>query len=151
MDFIDAATGYIVGAAGVIRKTVNGGLTWSQQTSPTTEELRSVCFVNSTLGYAAGANGTIIKYEATAGIPETNSSSESVTIYPNPALEQFTLEANSDLLGSFYTLTDLTGKIIYTAEINSKNTVINISELSTGMYFLNLNGQIYQTIKVIKK
>lgn len=41
MDFLAADTGYIVGAAGVIFKTIDGGNTWLTEVSGTFNELRS--------------------------------------------------------------------------------------------------------------
>jgi len=135
----------------VIRKTTDNGSTWNAQTSPTIQELRSVCFVTPGLGFAAGANGTIIKYTGTTGIDETNPLSESLEVYPNPANDQITLQVNSYLLGSTYTLTDLAGRTIQTGQINSVKTEISISELTPGMYLLNHTGQNHQPIKVMKK
>jgi photosystem II stability/assembly factor-like uncharacterized protein len=54
--FIDAQTGWVVGASGTIRKTTDGGLTWQAQSSGTTFELDDVHFVNSQTGWAVGAS-----------------------------------------------------------------------------------------------
>ena len=151
LDFIDSLTGYIAGASGVIRKTTDGGSTWNAQASPTTQELRAVCFVNSGLGFAAGANGTIIRYTGTTGITEINSSSESLIVYPNPAENQITVQVDSDLFGSTYLLTDLLGRTIRTGKTIAEYTCISISELPKGMYLLNLGGENHRSIKVIKK
>jgi len=49
---------------GIILKTVDAGATWSTYTTET-REVKSVCFVNATVGYAssfdAHLNGTILK------------------------------------------------------------------------------------------
>ena len=59
---VDATTGYVVGNAGIILKTTDGGATWVAQTSGSTEELRSISFpVDATTGYIAGKKGTILK------------------------------------------------------------------------------------------
>ena len=57
--FIDASTGWSVGASGKILKTTNGGTNWVSQTSGTTEDLYSVFFVSSTAGWAVGTNGAV--------------------------------------------------------------------------------------------
>lgn len=59
--FTSDQTGYAVGTGGAIYKTTDGGLTWSSQTSSTTEVLHAVFFVNTNVGYAVGANSTIRK------------------------------------------------------------------------------------------
>lgn len=60
--FTDMQHGWTVGAAGIILKTLSGGINWIQYDSPTTNYLRKVQFTEMNIGYAVGANGTIIKY-----------------------------------------------------------------------------------------
>lgn len=57
--FTDINTGYIVGNAGKILKTIDGGTNWTAQTSGTTYSLSSVYFTDNYTGYAVGA--TILK------------------------------------------------------------------------------------------
>ena len=65
--FINPSLGIVVGAqtvAGnpaIIRRTTNGGATWTNITNIYTDTLRSVWFINDTVGYACGAKGRIIK------------------------------------------------------------------------------------------
>jgi hypothetical protein len=80
-----------------------------------------------------------------------NSSQKEAAIYPNPANDKITVQVNSDLSGSTYTITDLRGRIILTGQINSEKTDISISELPTDMYLLNLGGLNHRTFKVIRK
>ncbi|RJR28367.1 MAG: T9SS C-terminal target domain-containing protein [Candidatus Latescibacterota bacterium] len=58
--FPTASVGYIVGSGGVIYKSIDGGSTWTQQTSPTTNSLNDVFFRDANNGFAVGASGTII-------------------------------------------------------------------------------------------
>ncbi len=58
--FPTATVGYIVGTSGSIFKTIDGGATWNQQTSPTTNGLNDVFFTDALNGFAVGAAGTII-------------------------------------------------------------------------------------------
>ncbi len=60
--FTDMRHGWTVGAAGIILKTLNGGINWIQYESPTANYLRKVQFPEMNIGYAVGANGTMIKY-----------------------------------------------------------------------------------------
>ncbi|MFH1005001.1 MAG: YCF48-related protein [Bacteroidota bacterium] len=61
--FTDANTGYAVGDYGTIRKTSDGGSTWSAQTSgtPSSYPLLSVYFTDVNTGYVVGYNGIILK------------------------------------------------------------------------------------------
>lgn len=60
--FTDVNTGYVVGSYGLILKTDDGGLSWSQQNSDSTIiSLYSICFTDANTGYAVGGQGTILK------------------------------------------------------------------------------------------
>src|SRR5450759_3285876 len=59
--FTDANTGWVVGDAGTILKTGNGGTTWTAQTSGTTKYLSSIHFTDANTGWAVGDAGTILK------------------------------------------------------------------------------------------
>jgi len=54
-------TGYVVGANGVILRTVNAGVKWTSQTSTvTSNNLNCVYFLNDKWGFIAGDKGTIL-------------------------------------------------------------------------------------------
>jgi photosystem II stability/assembly factor-like uncharacterized protein len=53
--------GWIVGTDGVILKTVNGGNTWTPQTSGTVMDLYDAFFINLSTGWIVGKNGTILR------------------------------------------------------------------------------------------
>jgi photosystem II stability/assembly factor-like uncharacterized protein len=59
--FTDNITGWICGQNGKILKTINGGDSWQQLTSITSNLLRDIHFINSSTGIACGNNGTIVK------------------------------------------------------------------------------------------
>jgi len=61
MDFIDENTGWLAGQFGKISKTTDGGQNWIEQTTNTSNTLRSVCFVDSQNGFAVGESGTFLK------------------------------------------------------------------------------------------
>ena len=56
--FIDAASGWVVGAAGTIIKTADGGQTWTKQEAEF-DELRSVFAFNAQIAWIAGDQGAI--------------------------------------------------------------------------------------------
>ena len=57
--FPSATVGYIVGGAGSILKTTDGGSTWVAQTSPGPDSFFDVFFKSETEGWAVGDNGVI--------------------------------------------------------------------------------------------
>ena len=84
------------------------------------------------------------------GINEV-SQSNLFSVYPNPANSQINVKADAKLLGSIYTVYDNTGKLVLTGKINSENTVIELGNLSGGIYMFNVGGNLKQTFKVIKE
>ncbi len=61
LEFVNATTGYSCGAPGLIYKTTNGGVNWSQQAAPGGGvPLRTVSMIGDT-GFVCGSNGTILK------------------------------------------------------------------------------------------
>jgi len=60
--------GTIVGEEGVILRTADGGLSWEEQTSGTTNALSSVYFVDALNGWSVGNNGAIL-HTTNGGVP----------------------------------------------------------------------------------
>ena len=73
------------------------------------------------------------------------------SVYPNPAKSQINVKADAKLLGSVYTIYDNTGKLVLTGKINSDNTVIELDNLSGGIYLFSVGENMKQTFKVIKE
>ena len=64
VSFADASSGWAVGGAAstaTIRHTTNGGDTWTTQTSPVAQLLRSVYAIDANTAIAVGDNGTILR------------------------------------------------------------------------------------------
>jgi photosystem II stability/assembly factor-like uncharacterized protein len=61
--FLDTLNGWIGGANSVIKKTTDGGFTWTAQTLPVTSSIQRIKFLNSEIGFAVGSSGTILKTE----------------------------------------------------------------------------------------
>lgn len=63
-----------------------------------------------------------------------------VGIYPNPANSAFEITTN-DVSDYAITLVDIAGRVILTEEIRQNNkTMIDISQLQNGIYFVQVNG-----------
>jgi hypothetical protein len=74
----------------------------------------------------------------------------SIAISPNPAKDIFNISASSQLIGETYTLSDVTGRIVASGAISGLTTPVSISSLSSGVFFLHINGQNKQSFKVVK-
>ncbi|MFT6814487.1 MAG: PKD repeat protein [Sphingobacteriales bacterium] len=63
----------------------------------------------------------------------------SISMYPNPATDNITIEVSNPDLVSALSITDVTGKLVKTIdEIQLRNTSILISDLSPGVYMLGI-------------
>ncbi len=73
-----------------------------------------------------------------------------VSLYPNPFTNQITIktENNNGLISIF----NLVGEMVYSTQITSHSTEINLNELPTGVYILHfVNGNNQQIIKLIRE
>jgi photosystem II stability/assembly factor-like uncharacterized protein len=59
--FVNNSVGFLCGEGGMILKTTDGGLTFTAQTSNTTEVLWDIEFQDENTGYAVGAAGVMLK------------------------------------------------------------------------------------------
>ena len=61
VSFVDEFTGFAVGSAGTVIRTIDGGVTWTYLDSPTVEWLNSITFLDENVGYIAGNNGALFR------------------------------------------------------------------------------------------
>ena len=85
----------------------------------------------------------------------TNSMEENTNtnfeFYPNPTTHQIAINVEKQLLGSVYTIYDYTGKSILSGKILSEQSVIDLVDLSKGIYLLSIGENLERTFKVIKE
>lgn len=89
-----------MGAGGAIRKTSNGGTTWSALTSGTAVTLWGASFPSATSGYVAGFTGTILH---TTGTP-LPLSVRSLTGRANENVNELQWQAAGEEPGTIYTV-----------------------------------------------
>ena len=58
--FVDSQIGWVSGYDGEIKRTTNGGATWSLETTGTYENLWSIFFVDAARGWACSENGSVL-------------------------------------------------------------------------------------------
>jgi hypothetical protein len=85
----------------------------------------------------------------------TNSMEENTNtnfeFYPNPTTNQITLKVDNQLLGSVYIIYDNTGKSVLNGNILSEQSVIDLGDLSKGIYFINVGEHLEKTVKLAKQ
>ena len=120
----------------------------------TTENSRLLCYWNKdTLRYTHPGYESCFQTVVSAGDPVHNRQ-EPVVVYPNPVSEAITFpglqEHHTPVSIKLY---DVQGRVVFTAVLNERHAV-NLSRLSSGMYFFSLTAndhRIIQTGKIIKQ
>ncbi len=86
-------------------------------------------------------------YDLSTGINE-NALENTFSAYPNPVNDGvITLKRNANSLSNNYAISNVNGQVMKTGALNSDTEVIDLNELTAGMYFLSNAGK---TIKVVK-
>jgi len=85
--------------------------------------------------------------ESTLSTSVFESSKSSFSVFPNPSTDLITIDANEDLVGSKFFICNSIGKSVRKGLISSKSTIVNLNDLATGIYLLNIDNQMYRIIK----
>jgi hypothetical protein len=80
--------------------------------------------------------------ETTLGI-QGNTLENSIRIYPNPAKNEVTIAKNKAISLENVTIYDITGRLINTVDLKNmgEKQTIEISQLESGVYFLQINSE----------
>ncbi len=148
--------------SGKIIKTSNGGLTWSEETIPTTSPLISITNINSK-GFAVGYDGVIYKKDNIVSVTqistEVPSSINLYQNYPNPFNPETTIKFDISKSG-FISLKvyDISGKEVQNLfngvkEAGSYQLKFDGANLNSGVYFYRLltNGTTITKSMVLVK
>lgn len=73
------------------------------------------------------------------------------TVYPNPSDDILNIKISSELIGSPFCITDITGKTILNGRLSNSLNSIDLSPLTEYLYFLNVDGIYKKIFKVEKK
>ena len=85
--------------------------------------------------------------EGTLSTSVFESSKSSFSVFPNPATDLITIEANEDLVGRKFFMYSSSGKSVRKGWIASNSTSLNLNDLATGIYILRIENQAYRIIK----
>ncbi|NJB86251.1 hypothetical protein GGR26_002019 [Lewinella marina] len=95
-------------------------------------------------GYACGAAGSEVAAEASVSpAPTAVASGMEMSLYPNPVLDELTLELNGDYAGPLHgKVYDAAGRVLrtvtYEKEAGPFRTLLRVSELPAGVYRLRI-------------
>jgi hypothetical protein len=73
------------------------------------------------------------------------------SVYPNPAMDEVSVNGMREWIGGQLVISDLFGKVVFTDNITTDNTRINLSSWAQGVYQLRLihedNNSTYELVK----
>lgn len=105
-------------------------------------------FYGMTVAGAPNDLGTIFKCGNTVGVSEN--AKTNIKIFPNPITSILNIiDEQNELQNSTIEIKNYLGQTVYDSPFDSQ---INLSHLSSGMYFLTLqNGNSFKTVKIVKQ
>lgn len=80
---------------------------------------------------------------ATSGIEGVNSRPE-LSVYPNPSSTEFTIDGLNE--ESSFELISVLGERVLSGKVSSASNIIAVSELQKGIYFLKVEGSVYELV-----
>ena len=83
--------------------------------------------------------------EEHAGLKETNNDS-SINIYPNPAEDKINIELKNETKGNI-SITNQLGQVVKEMNIDGKKLTIDVEDLTSGIYFINVSNQRMKFLK----
>lgn len=115
-----------------------------------------------TYSYYAEASGCTTSFSRTeitvnvqlcTGINESNNSDQLIKVYPNPAHSIIYVDVENIEENTSVFVTTMLGQIVKNERVNTKHTPLNIYDLPSGIYFIQLinNSNIVSTYKFVKE
>ena len=79
------------------------------------------------------------------GLNENNNKSN-IEIYPNPAKDNLYIDFNNEIKGNII-ITNQLGQVVKKTNIDGKEITINVEDLTSGVYFINVSNQKMKFLK----
>jgi photosystem II stability/assembly factor-like uncharacterized protein len=152
ISFSTDEVGFAAGENGRIISTVDGGTTWQTSFSPVNETFYASKFVNPTLGFLAGTNGTLLKTNGDIVVTVFEQELFDLKIFPNPSTDGVIIESTELANKKLYiSLKNSLGQVIKNEEITFLGShKVLLDELSEAVYFLSLSiGQELVNVKIL--
>jgi hypothetical protein len=73
------------------------------------------------------------------------------SVFPNPSQSEINVKSSAKLIGESYTIYDNMGRVVLSGQIKAENTMIQLENLTGGIYIFSVGEGMNQTFKLIKK
>ncbi|MBK9042760.1 MAG: T9SS type A sorting domain-containing protein [Saprospiraceae bacterium] len=154
--FTNENTGYIVGGSmnqSLIQKTIDGGETWLDISPNISKGFLGVSFPSLNVGYVVGSAGTVVKTETGGTITSINNIvfTNEFDVFPNPTTGIVNIKVQNTELLTKVRVFDLSGRVIIESEPSPINTIVDLSNLETNIYIMEIISDKNREIKKILK
>lgn len=135
--------------------SIPGATTYTARTATWTAPSAGIYYfaMNNVSAIAGGSFSLIVDTIVATSVLSTNEFLASkLSVYPNPSNDIVNISSDSNVLLSNLNITDLNGRTVKTVKLNGEASAqISISDLSAGVYMMNINSdQGSATKKIIK-
>jgi len=106
--------------------------------------------VGSNDGDVTGSQGVVdgwIAYLANDLAVNESSPANKFTLYPNPAKGVINVSADAGIIGTAYVIYDQLARIVKTGTLDAENSIIQVEDLSNGVYLFSLDGVQAKIVK----
>lgn len=138
---------------GEIQVVVEGGtgdysIVWNDPNESSVFTLSNLCAGNYS-AVITDSNGCEINIDAvTVGVGISEIKNElGLRVTPNPATTSINIQISSNNIGKKYRIFDAAGKQVSSGKLQTQNTLIDISNLSKGVYQIEVNNESLSFIK----
>ena len=80
------------------------------------------------------------------GISDVNTADD-IAVYPNPVAEYLTIMITSEMKGTSFVITDITGRLIRVGLLDNEINTIILSDYAQGLYILHIDKQSFKIAK----
>jgi len=153
--FLNSSVGYICGgngfSSGFVIKTIDGGSNWTLDYGDNYTYF-AFSFPGNNVGYACGDGGSVIKKTIANKITLDENYPGTIMISNNPFQSQFSFHSSlsSNQIKQMLVI-DPTGKVVFEKQCMSPDEIIDLENLKSGVYFLNLKGENFSVTKKLVK
>lgn len=142
VEFIDENNGY-VSSMGKMFKTTNGGESWIEESTPINTTLPEIEIVNYDLVYVSAGYNVIFKNSDANLIANIFDLHQNHIgrIYPNPAIDEITIELYDNTSGLIFQLFDLMGNRMINQSLNENKTTLQRGNIPSGLYFFRITNK----------
>jgi len=127
------------------RNSVLGTMTYDANNFIISSSIKEI----DSVGAVTSGDSTFYYFHTVLGINDLINPAGSLTIYPNPASTQITVESPATPHGNtVLTISSINGQKIMSCQIKEQQTVIDVSETPPGVYFVKVSDD--RTVKVGK-